>query len=198
MITKRQMLELLQNRLNGGDAPQDVRRLYSLSIIARIVNFAFSGVVTTNSDAAADMAIPYTFTPTSDTNGYYITLNPRPIAGSLAIFSVEDDSTDYFVQDKNMNKSLSVLKGTSGNKNAAVLVGDKLRLHKTPSGDVVVTMVPNIYSMADDDMLLAPMSAENQPGELDIFRLCLQVLKTPELQDDLNNNSIDSQNGRTR
>lgn len=197
MITKRQMLELLQNRLNGGDAPEDVRRLYPLSIIARIVNFAFSDIVTTNSDAANDMAIPYTFTAASDANGFYVTLNPRPIAGILAIFSVEDDSTTYYPQDKVMSKSLNILKGTSGNKNAAILFNDKLRFNKTPSGSVVVTMVPNVYSMADDDMLISPKTDGNQMGEIDLFQLCISVLKTPEYQDDLNNNSIDAQNGRT-
>ena len=85
MITKRQAIELIQHRLSGGDTPEDVRKLYPRSIISRVLNLALADAVTRDTYLANEMAMNYTFTPEIDANGSYITLNPRPISGTLSI-----------------------------------------------------------------------------------------------------------------
>jgi hypothetical protein len=193
MITKRQAIELIQHRLSGGDTPEDLRRLYPRSIISRVLNLALADIVSRDPYEASDMAVPYTFTPVTDANGYYVTLSPQPIAGTMAIFSVEDESSGfntYSVQTKAESGALNVLRG--GNKSAAVLFKDKLRFNKTPSGDVTVTMVPNVYQMEDDDVLIIP-SDETGKGEMMLFQMCLQILSTQQFQDDVNNEGIDIQ-----
>jgi hypothetical protein len=194
MITKRQAIELIQHRLTGGDTPEDLRRLYPRSIISRILNLALADVVSRNPYEASDMAVPYVFTPVTDANGYYVTLSPQPIAGTMAIFTVEDESSGfnaYSVQTKAESNALSVLRG--GNNSAAILFKDKLRFNKKPTGDVTVTMVPNVYQMEDDDVLIIP-SDETGKGEMMLFQMCMQVLSTQGFQDDLNNDAIDAQN----
>jgi hypothetical protein len=194
MITKRQVIELIQHRLTGGDTPEDLRRLYPRSIISRIINLALSDIVSRDPYSASDMAVPYVFTPASDANGYYVTLSPQPIAGTLAIFTVEDESSGfnaYSVQTKAESTALNVLRG--GNTSAAILFRDKLRFNKKPTGDVTVTLVPNVYQMEDDDVLIIP-SDETGKGEMMLFQMCMQVLATPGFQDDLNNDAIDAQN----
>mgnify|MGYP007049609908 CR=1 FL=1 len=193
MITKRQVIELIQHRLTGGDTPEDLRRLYPRSIISRVVNLALSDIVSRDPYSASDMAVPYTFTPATDAQGYYVTLSPQPIAGTMAIFSVEDESSGfnaYSVQTKAESTALNVLRG--GNNSAAILFKDKLRFNKKPTGDVTVTMVPNVYQMEDDDVLIIP-SDETGKGEMMLFQMCMQVLATQGFQDDLNNDSIDAQ-----
>jgi hypothetical protein len=194
MITKRQAIELIQHRLTGGDTPEDLRRLYPRSIISRVLNLALADTVSRNPYEASDMAVPYTFTPANDANGYYVTLTPQPIAGTMAIFSVEDQSSGfnaYSVQTKAESNALNVLRG--GNNSAAILFKDKLRFNKKPTGDVIVTMVPNVYQMEDDDVLIIP-SDETGKGEMMLFQMCMQVLSAPGFQDDLNNDGIDAQN----
>lgn len=194
MITKRQAIELIQHRLTGGDTPEDLRRLYPRSIISRVLNLALADIVSRDPYEASDMAVPYTFTPATDANGYYVTLLPQPIAGTMAIFSVEDESSgfnSYSVQTKAESTALNVLRG--GNKSAAVLFRDKLRFNKRPEGNVIVTMVPNVYQMEDDDVLIIP-GDETGKGEMMLFQMCLQVLATQAFQDDLNNDAIDAQN----
>lgn len=194
MITKRQAIELIQHRLSGGDTPEDLRRLYPRSIISRVLNLALADIVSRDPYEASDMAVPYTFTPVTDANGYYVTLSPQPIAGTMAIFSVEDESSGfnaYSVQTKAESGALNVLRG--GNKSAAVLFKDKLRFNKIPSGDVTVTMVPNVYQMEDDDVLIIP-SDETGKGEMMLFQMCLQILSTQQFQDDVSNEAIDAQN----
>jgi hypothetical protein len=194
MITKRQAIELIQHRLTGGDTPEDLRRLYPRSVISRVMNMALADIVSANPYDASDMAVPYTFTPASDANGYYVTLNPQPVAGSLAIFTVTDEGTgsnEYIIQTKAEANAMKVLRGA--NNSAAILYNNKLRFNKRPEGDVTVVMVPNVYQMADDDVLIIP-SNEAGRGETTLFQACMQLLSTQQYQDDLNNDSIDGQN----
>jgi hypothetical protein len=198
MITKRQVIELIQHRLTGGDTPEDLRRLYPRSIISRVINLALADIVSRDPYEASDMAVPYVFTPANDANGYYVTLSPQPIAGTMAIFTVEDESSgfnSYSVQTKAESNALNVLRGE--NNSAAILFKDKLRFNKKPEGNVTVTMVPNVYQMEDDDVLIIP-SDETGAGEMMLFQMCMQVLATQGFQDDLNNDSIDAQTTAAR
>lgn len=193
MITKRQAIELIQHRLTGGDTPEDLRRLYPRSVISRVINMALADIVSANPYDASDMAVPYVFTPATDANGYYVTLSPQPVAGSLAIFTVTDEGTgsnEYIIQTKAEANAMKVLRGS--NSSAAILYNNKLRFNKRPEGDVTVVMVPNFYQMADDDVLIIP-SNETGRGEVGLFQACLQLLATQQYQDDLNNDSIDAQ-----
>jgi len=193
MITKRQAIELIQHRLTGGDTPEDLRRLYPRSVISRVMNMALADIVSANPYDASDMAVPYVFTPSTDANGYYVTLSPQPVAGSLAIFTVTDEGTgsnEYIIQTKAEANAMKVLRGA--NSSAAILYNNKLRFNKRPEGDVTVVMVPNVYQMEDDDVLIIP-SNETGRGETMLFQMCLQLLASQQYQDDLNNDSVDAQ-----
>jgi hypothetical protein len=193
MITKRQAIELIQHRLTGGDTPEDLRRLYPRSVISRVMNMALADIVSANPYDASDMAVPYVFTPATDANGYYVTLSPQPVAGSLAIFTVTDEGTgsnEYIIQTKAEANAMKVLRGS--NNSAAILYNNKLRFNKRPEGDVTVVMVPNVYQMEDDDVLIIP-SNETGRGETMLFQMCLQLLASQQYQDDLNNDSVDAQ-----
>jgi hypothetical protein len=86
---------------------------------------------------------------------------------------------------------MKVLRGA--NSSAAILYNNKLRFNKRPEGDVTVVMVPNVYQMADDDVLIIPYS-ETGRGEVMLLQACMQILTTQQFQDDLNNDSVDGQN----
>lgn len=194
MITKRQMVDLIQNRLSGGDTPIDVRKMYPRSVISRIINFALSDEISRDPYPFSDMAPVYTFDVQTDSAGYYVTLSPKPIVGSLAIYTVVDEAgNDYIPQSKAEAASMKILRGA--NASAAILFGNKLRFNKKPTGKVDVNMIPNVYEMEDDDVIIVP-SNEDGRSEMKIFTMCLQVLMNPQYQDELNNNNIDAQNGR--
>jgi hypothetical protein len=154
---------------------------------------AIADIVSANPYDASDMAVPYTFTPASDANGYYVILSPQPVAGSLAVFTVTDESTgnnEYIIQTKAEARAMKVLRGE--NNSAVVFYNNKLRFNKRPEGDVTVVMVPNVYQMEDDDVLIIP-SNETGRGEAMLFQTCLQLLASQQYQDDLNNDSVDAQ-----
>jgi hypothetical protein len=189
MITKRNYIDLIQNRLNGGAAPKDVQKVYPRGVIARVLDMAFADVVINNSDAAADMSLEFSFTASTDTNGYYITLSPRPISGTLSIYDIYDDKNSYNIQDKVMARGIRDLR--TNNKFGAVLFGNKLRLNTTPVGEVKVIYVPRVSEMADDDALYAGEVGDN--GEVVLFTRVMTVLQGNAFQDELNNNAIDAQ-----
>jgi uncharacterized protein (UPF0264 family) len=150
---------------------------------------AFADVVINNSDAAADMSLEFSFTASTDANGYYVTLSPRPISGTLSIYDIYDDKNFYNIQDKVMARGIRDLR--PNNKLGAVLYGDKLRLNTTPVGSVRVIYVPRVSEMADDDALYAGEVGDN--GELMLFTRVMTVLQGKDFQDELNNNAIDAQ-----
>jgi hypothetical protein len=192
MITKRQFIELLQNRLAGGDAVTDVRKQFPLPVISRVLNFVFADVVVNNDIAASDMAIEYEFDVQFDSFGYYVEVYPQPIAGSQSIYTIEDDKTSYNIQDKNLAKAIKTLRGS--NKNGAIYFAHKIRFNQQPTGKVRVTQVPNLYQMKDDDILISAESGDTMESK--IFQTCMQLLTSPQYQDELNNNNIDAQNAR--
>jgi hypothetical protein len=189
MITKRNYIDLIQNRLSGGIVPKDVQKVYPRGVIARVLDMAFADVVINNSDAAADMSLEFSFTASTDANGYYVTLSPRPISGTLSIYDIYDDKNFYNIQDKVMARGIRDLR--PNNKLGAVLYGDKLRLNTTPVGSVRVIYVPRVSEMADDDALYAGEVGDN--GELMLFTRVMTVLQGKDFQDELNNNAIDAQ-----
>lgn len=192
MITKRQFIELLQNRLAGGDAVNDVRKQFPLPVISRVLNFVFADIAVNNDIAASDMSIEYEFDVQLDSNGYYINLYPQPIAGSQSIYTVEDDKTTYRIQDKNMAKAIKELRGS--NKYGAIYFNNKIRFNQQPTGKIRLTQVPNLYQMKDDDILISAESGDTMESK--IFQICMQLLTSPQYQDELNNNNIDAQNAR--
>lgn len=192
MIRKRNFIDLLINRLSGGDAPKDVRRMFAPGVVSKVVNLGLSDIVRTGRVAAQKMALRYSFTAAEDDDGFYVTLDPMPIASTLSIFMVKDSASYYNIQDSVTAYTYTVLRGD--NKKGAELEGNKLRFNVEPQGTVKVTMVPNVYEM-DDDGVLLPFVDEMDLGEQDFFVRCLEILRTPNYQDDLNNNSIDQQHG---
>lgn len=189
MITKRNYIDLIQNRLSGGVVPKDVQKVYPRGVIAKVLDMAFADVVINNSDAAADMSLEFSFTASTDANGYYVTLSPRPISGTLSIYDIYDDKNFYNIQDKVMARGIRDLR--DNNKLGAVLYGDKLRLNTTPVGSVRVIYVPRVSEMADDDALYAGEVGDN--GELMLFTRVMTVLQGKDFQDELNNNAVDAQ-----
>ena len=189
MITKKNYIDLIQNRLNGGIVPKDVQKLYPRGVIAKILDMAFSDVVINNSGAAADMSLEYGFTAQTDANGYYVTLSPRPIAGTLSIYDIYDEKNEYNIQDKVMSRAIRTLR--DNNKFGAILYGDKLRFNTTPVGEVKIIYVPRVSEMADDDALYAGEVGDN--GEIMLFSRVMAVLQGKDFQDELNNNAVDAQ-----
>lgn len=191
MITKRNFIDLIRNRLAGGTSPQDLNKMYPYGVVSKMVNLGMADVVRSNPTASFDMAIEYQYEVKKDANGFYIDLYPQPIIGTDSIYMITDEGgNSYDSQDKVTASALSILRGK--NSDAAIYFGNKIRFNKEPNGKIFLTQVPNVYQMEDDDILIPNMGPEDF-GETQFFQMIFNLLKTPEYQDNLNNNSIDAQ-----
>lgn len=186
MITKRRFLEVVRDRLSGGPAFADEAKNYPLPLIAHFVDMAMPTVLLNGQLTQGEMSVAYEFTPAQDSNGYYITLNPSPVAGILAILSASDDNGDFYVQDKATAQAFKTLRGS--NKDAAILFAkNKLRFNRTPTDTVYMDYVPLISQMADDDQI----KLSDEIGELDLYGVVADaVIKYTRGNSDKTNNDL--------
>lgn len=183
MITKRQFLEVVCDRLSGGPAFADTKDNYPLPLIARFVDMAIPQILNADPYSLSEMSIPRTFTPASDDNGHYVTMNPAPAAGIIAITEIYDEKGDFYIQDKSTSAAFKILRGS--NKNGAVLFANKLRLNRTPEGSVSVTYVPLISQMSDNDQIILA------DGELPLYDVIVRgVMMLDRMKADKTNNDL--------
>ena len=136
MITKRNFIDLLRNRLSGGTSPQDMDKMYPYGVVSKIVNLGMADVVRSNPSVSFDMAIEYEYEVKSDSNGYYIDLTPQPIIGVDSIYMITDEGgNSYDSQDKVTASALKIMRGNN-NKDAAIYFRNKIRFNRKPVGPV--------------------------------------------------------------
>lgn len=183
MITKRQFLELIQDRLVGGPAKADERKNYPLPMISRMVDMILPSFLKENPDAINDMSITDVVSvPQGSTS---ITLSKRPIMGTYCFSSVYDDLGQVEVRDLGYDNALRLLNPRS--KRVVVLGnGKQLYIRFTPVGNLSLSYVPLVTDMADDDVI-------DLEGEGEMFSLICQAIRANEkfLNDKLNNDLID-------
>lgn len=189
MIIKRVFIEVIQDRLSGGPASADMPDKYPEQMIERMVDMAMPMVIE-SSPKSMRMAVKKSFTASSDSGGYYITLDPSPCAHVAAINTASDNNGQFYVIDENTHNAFKVLRTQNSNKNAAILFGNQLRLNRTPSGQVNMTYVPLISEMADDDQIIIPTS-EDGMSELAFYdAITKAILSTDKFWNEKTNNNL--------
>lgn len=79
MITKRVLVELVQNRLAGGDVPSDVQGKYPKQVIERLIGQVYADLASQNKKLVRNMALPFTSTVITANSRYYIVLPTAPL-----------------------------------------------------------------------------------------------------------------------
>jgi hypothetical protein len=156
LITKRDLIVTLQNRLSGGDCPDDIKGKYHPQALERVCDMVFSELVSNDMNLAKDLAIPYTLTPT-EVNGEWQAPIPIPLAinaKSIILVYGCDPSDWYNVQDSILGHSImTVLKPYSGRVSLYPL-GEVFKFTRKPNATVTAFLIPNISAMNDDDMVV--------------------------------------------
>lgn len=185
MITKRQFLEVIRDRLSGGPAFADEKDNYPLGLVARFVDMALSTILYNDPLALSQMSIPKEFTAVLGDNGYSVTLDPPPAAGIIAVSYASDDKGDYYVQDKQTAQAFKTVRAS--NKNAAILFGNALHLNRTPEGQVSVTYVPLVSKMADNDQIIIADGG----SEIALYDIIVKaIMMTDRFRADKTNNDL--------
>ena len=186
MITKRQFLELIQDRLVGGPAKADESKSYPLPMISRIVDIILPSFLMQFPDSVNDISVTDEISvPAGATS---VSLSKRPIMGAYSFAYVGDEQGQVEVRDLGMDKALFRL--NPNNKRVIVLGNGKtIYVRFKPLGILSVSYVPLVSDMSDDDTI-------DLNGEGEMFAAICQMVRMNEkfLNDKLNNDLVDPQN----
>lgn len=186
MITVRQFLELVQDRLVGGPAKADERKNYPIPMISRMTDMILPSFLAKNPDALNDMCIDEEFEIPNGATSFE--LRKRPIAGTYSFVYASDDQGQVEVRDIGTDKQLRKL-NPSVKRVVVIGNGRTTYLRFKPVGKLVLTYVPFITDMSNDDVI-------DLNGEGELFALLCQAIRMNEkfLNDKLNNDLVDPQN----
>lgn len=190
-MVKQEFIELIQDRLAGGDVPMDVRGKYHPRVIEEWVANAIKFLIHSNRNnfSAPDISSlvqPYSVSVSEVAGVYEGTLSPMPMGGLETIYTVIDSNGVMvpLVKPGAQAEIMSFLKKCSCR---ARVEGNKIRFEENPGESVTVNMIPSIEDMDDDQ-------AFNLPGDygIRIIDMIVSYLREKRgMKEDVKNDQVD-------
>ncbi len=179
MLTKRQTIELIENRLAGAGTTADLRRRYPRAIIEAIIGKVYADIAFTNAYMMQDLANTYdiSYTETTLSTGkceYSAILSVNPL-GSFSFVSVEFGDKFYpmqqgkqegFVMNKVMPNRIAGCYLRTADKGWKLIFTEKPILENGTA-----TYVPDFRSMDDNAPLLF------NGGEVALYKAVVELIK---------------------
>ena len=152
MITKRNFIELVQDRLSGGEATMDVQGKYSYGAIEEVMTIVFSDIVSKDRVLAEQMAIPYPLTVTNNK----VLLPAKPIMGTKGIVWIEGKTglipfSQGIGESSIMSYILPQLQRAAINVTGNYLFFKGITDANNLSEAITVSMIPTIKDLDEDD-----------------------------------------------
>ena len=190
MLTKIDCLNLIQIELASGKISADLWQKYPLPVISRVLGTVLDEICLKNPSALSQTAKTYTFPPAEATDGWYVTITPRPNSGTFSFTSVKDSTGfRYLIRDNSVSDTYEILRGGQP-LNVAVLETTALVRFpsRKPIGDVKLAYIPYVAEMNDDDELILAGSEKYLIDTLlNLFRS-----RDNRLQEILNDSKVDA------
>jgi hypothetical protein len=158
-MTKRQLIELIQERLASGDVPNDILGRYKYNTIAALLDIVFQEAATADNDLTQSMAIPYIVGVTCAYGNYTSTLPVSPIAGNKSVkYATDDCCNNYFArQTEDQNLFLKTIKKMS--KPEFYVRGKQVNWTSEPlSQNITFYIIPSFLDSGEDDEVVMPSS----------------------------------------
>lgn len=186
--TKEQWVELINLKLNGGDAPAQIEGRYSYQEIEIYLNLAFADVLTQAWAKSPDMIsdyirtkkCPISFDAMRDER--YVQLNEEvlPLPENRGIVQIRQPKNPYMefaINDVSSNSVFSQLEvGTIGERVGCYVEGKNIyfdyKLPKTVD-EVMVKYITTFEGLGDDDAVIVP-GGNNQAVVDAVYRLMLK------------------------
>jgi hypothetical protein len=186
VITKRQFLELIQDRLVGGPAKADERSNYPLPMISRMVDMILPSFLLQNPDAINDMCTSQEIVvPDGATS---VSMATRHLMGTYSFAYAGDELGQVAVRDAGTDKAL--FRMNPRDKRVVVLGNARtLYVRFKPQGALSLLYVPLVSDMNDNDTI-------DLNGEGEVFAMICSAIRANDkyLNDKLNNDLVDPQN----
>jgi hypothetical protein len=186
MITKRQLVETIQNRLASGDVTDDLRGKYPYQVISYILNLAYTDAVFSNPNAKKDLSVRYE-APVSCKNGQYSAVLPvLPLLGSEGVVYVEGEGCVWYPirMGSTENRMMNLIKPQT-DKITCYIVGKKIFFNYKPTDNVYMDIIPNVAQMDDNDVITIPGQ------EAALYNMVIQMIQqTNTKPEEVYNNAV--------
>ena len=186
MITKRQLIETIQNRLASGDVTDDLRGKYPYQVIAYVLNLAYTDAVFSNPNGKKDLAVRYE-TSVSCKNGQYSAKLPvLPLLGSEGVLYVEGEGCVWYPirMGSTENRMMALIKPQT-DKVTCYIMGSKIMFNRQPTEKIYMDIIPNVSQMDDDDIITIPGQ------EAVLYNMVVQMIQQTSIRpEEVYNNAV--------
>jgi len=191
-MTKRQLIELIQERLASGDVPNDILGRYKYNTIAALLDIVFQEASTADNELTQNMAVPYTIGVTCAYGKYTSTLPVSPIAGNKSVkYATDDCCNTYFArQTEDQNIFLKTIKKMA--KPEFYVRGKQVNWTSEPlSENITFYIIPSFLDSSEDDEVVMPTTVGP------IFARIIELIKSTYVKpQEVINNTVEDNSPR--
>lgn len=185
-MTKRQLIELIQERLASGDVPNDILGRYKYNTIAALLDIVFQEAASADNELTQNMATPYVVSVACANGNYTSVLPVSPIAGNKSIkYATDDCCNTYFArQTEDQNIFLRTIKKMS--KPEFYVRGKQVNWTSEPlSQNITFYIIPSFLDSAEDDEVVMPSAVGP------IFARVVELIKATDVRpEEVINNTV--------
>lgn len=160
MISKRKFIELVQDRLSGGDATMDVQGKFSYGAIEAVTNIVLSDIVANNRSLAEQFALTSNYSVSENK----VLLSIKPILGMKGIIFINSSFGMIPTTMGVGEASIMSIIMPSMTKYAKNIVGNYLFFvglnTNNPIVNIDLSVVPDFESMDEDDNFIVEANFE--------------------------------------
>jgi len=191
-MTKRQLIELIQERLASGDVPNDILGRYKYNTVAAILDIIFQEASVSDNELTTNMTTPY-IVPVTCANGKYTSILPvSPIAGNKSVkYATDDACNNYFArQSEDQNIFLNTIKNMA--RPEFYVRGKQVNWTGKPYSDTITFyIIPSFLDSSEDDEVVMPTAIGP------IFARVIELIRSTDTRpEEVINNSVEDNNPR--
>lgn len=191
-MTKRQLIELIQERLASGDVPNDILGRYKYNTVAAILDIIFQEASVSDNELTTNMTTPY-IVPVTCANGKYTSILPvSPIAGNKSVkYATDDACNNYFArQGEDQNIFLNTIKNMA--RPEFYVRGKQVNWTGKPYSDTITFyIIPSFLDSSEDDEVVMPTAIGP------IFARVIELIRSTDTRpEEVINNSVEDNNPR--
>lgn len=188
-MTKRQLIELIQERLASGDVPNDLLGRYKYQTISALISVIYQQLSNTDTALLDNMVMPYDYTVTQEGSTYIVNLDVSPSTGPSSLKYITDCCGNIYYSRQSSDQNLFLNRIKNMSKPEFYVRGKKVIWTCSPNSDTVtVYMIPNFIDMGEDEEVVMPSSVGS------ILSAVIELMRSTDVKPEevINNSSEDN------
>ena len=191
-MTKRQLIELIQERLASGDVPNDILGRYKYNTVAAILDIIFQEASVSDNELTTNMTTPYNVVVACSNGKYTSVLPVSPIAGNKSVkYATDDACNNYFArQSEDQNIFLNTIKNMA--RPEFYVRGKQVNWTGKPYSDTITFyIIPSFLDSSENDEVVMPTAIGP------IFARVIELIRSTDTRpEEVINNSVEDNTPR--